>query len=148
MYQSKIEEFKNFISPISALVNIKSEDDYQKALLFLDELFEVSRDEINCPISPLIDMVGASIERYESLDSELMDFIHQAEKIPLHIAVLNFVMKKHNITGADIPEIGDKTAVSRVLSGQRPLTKLAIEKLCIRFNLRPDLLLNLELKSL
>jgi HTH-type transcriptional regulator/antitoxin HigA len=146
MYQSKIEEFKNFISPIYAIINIKNDDDYKKALLFLDELFEASKDEMNCPVSPLIDMVAASIERYERLDSELVDFIDQAEKIPLHIAVLNFVIKKHNITGADIPEIGDKTAVSRVLSGQRPLTKLAIEKLCIRFNLRPELLLYLEHK--
>jgi HTH-type transcriptional regulator/antitoxin HigA len=39
----------------------------------------------------------------------------------------------------DFPEIGSKSMVSRVLSGQRNLTKKHIEALCQRFHISPVL---------
>ncbi len=72
-----------------------------------------------------------------------MEFINKADGIPAHIATLNVLMDQYNLTRDDLPEIGDKTMVSRVLNNVRPLTKPAIEKLCIRFSIRPDYLFSI-----
>mgnify|MGYP000499698100 CR=1 FL=1 len=144
MYQSEIKAFKVFIEPLSSIVNISCEADYEKALAFMGELFDACDDKPSDPINPLIDMVNAAIERYENLDSGLVQFINLASKIPPHIAILNVIMDQHNLTSNDFAEIGGRAVVSRVLNNKRPLTKQAIEKLCIRFRLRPDMLFSLS----
>jgi HTH-type transcriptional regulator/antitoxin HigA len=135
-----IEEFRSFSESISPLLNINDEASYDAALLLMDDLFEVSADVEGDPISPLIDMLAASIDRYESKDQELMAFIDKADEIPKDIALIRVLMDQYQLDMTGLPEIGDKTVVSRVLSGKRPLTKQAIENLCHRFNLRPDML--------
>jgi HTH-type transcriptional regulator/antitoxin HigA len=54
------------------------------------------------------------------------------------IALVRTLMRQHKLTGNDLPEIGDKTMVSKVLNEKRSLTRSAIEKLCARFGLRPS----------
>jgi HTH-type transcriptional regulator/antitoxin HigA len=135
-----IEEFKSFSASISPLLNINDEVSYNAALLFMDDLFEASEDVEGDPVSPLIDMLAASINRYESKDQELMAFIDEADETPKDIALIRVLMDQYQLDTSGLPEIGDKTVVSRVLSGKRSLTKAAIEKLCHRFNLRPDML--------
>ncbi len=143
MYQSEIKEFKAFINPLSALINISNEQDYEKAQEFMGELFDACEDEEGAPLNPLIDIIASAIEKYEERDVDLMAFVNRANDIPAHIATLNVLMDQYNLTRSDLPEIGDKTMVSRVLNNVRPLTKPAIEKLCIRFKLRPDWLFSI-----
>ena len=57
-------------------------------------------------------------------------------------AVLRVLMDQHHLTMNDFPEIGNKSMVSQVLSGQRNLTKKHIEALCQRFHIRPVLFFN------
>ena len=84
-------------------------------------------------------MLSHAIEKYESRDDELMAFVAEAEAIPADIALLRTLMRQHKLTGSDLPEIGDKTMVSKVLNGRRSLTRAAIERLCARFSLRPSM---------
>ncbi|MGE4417136.1 MAG: type II toxin-antitoxin system HigA family antitoxin, partial [Marinobacterium sp.] len=85
------------------------------------------------------DMLSHAIERYESQDEELMAFIGEAETLPADIALLRTLMSQHHLTGSDLPEIGDKTMVSKVLNGKRILSRQAIEKLSERFELKPSM---------
>lgn len=63
----------------------------------------------------------------------------EAEEIPADIALLRILMRQHKLTGSDLPEIGGKAMVSKVLRGKRTLSRSAIEKLAERFGLRPSM---------
>lgn len=88
-----------------------------------------------------IELLSQSIETYESQNSELTEFIEEAASLPADIALLKTLMRQHNITGSDFPEIGDKTMVSKVLNGKRVLQRQSIEQLGQRFGIRPAMLL-------
>ncbi|MEA2080322.1 MAG: helix-turn-helix domain-containing protein, partial [Pseudomonadota bacterium] len=60
-------------------------------------------------------------------------FETQAGEIPVDVAMLRVLMKQYVLGVADFPEIGDKSLVSRILSGSRNLTKQHIQKLAARF---------------
>jgi HTH-type transcriptional regulator/antitoxin HigA len=133
-----IDEYQAFMSVARPLVNITNDADYHAALEALEETLESASDSIDDPFNPLIDMLSHAIEKYESQDDELNAFISEAENIPVDIALVRTLMRQHKLTGNDLPEIGDKTMVSKVLNEKRSLTRSAIEKLCARFGLRPS----------
>ena len=84
-------------------------------------------------------MLSHAIEAYESQDQELLAFVAEAEGIPADIALLHTLMRQHKLTGSDLPEIGGKAIVSKVLKGERAISRTAIEQLSARFNLRPSM---------
>lgn len=94
-------------------------------------------DTLDDPLNPVIDMIALAIEKYEQQDSELESFISEADNSPADLALLQTLMSQHKLTGSDLPEIGDKTMVSKSLNGKRELNRQAIEKLCKRFKLQP-----------
>ena len=134
-----IDEYQAFMSIAQPLLNITNETDYHTALDTLEETLEFSSDDLNDPFNPLIDMLSRAIEKYESQDEELMAYVTEAEEMPADLALLRTLMRQHKLTGSDLPDIGDKTMVSKVLNGKRSLTRSAIEKLSARFGLRPSM---------
>ena len=58
---------------------------------------------------------------------------------PADLAVLRLLMDQHGLGTADLPEIGSKSMVSRVLSGERSLSKKHIQALSKRFGINPGL---------
>jgi len=134
-----IDEYQSFMSIAQPLVNITNEADYHAALEALEETLETASDSVDDPFNPLIDMLSHAIEKYEAQDDQLMSFVGEAEGTPTDIALLRTLMREHQLTGSDLPEIGEKTMVSKVLNGKRSLTRSAIEQLCVRFGLRPSM---------
>lgn len=132
-----IDAYQAFISTALPFINIGSKAQYEVALETLKQVLETATDTPDDPMNPLIDMLSQAIERYELKDSELAAFVKEADSIPNDIALLRTLMSQHNLTGSDLPEIGDKTMVSKVLNGKRVLSRQAIEKLSKRFGLRP-----------
>ncbi|MET0126814.1 MAG: helix-turn-helix domain-containing protein, partial [Pseudomonas caspiana] len=53
------------------------------------------------------------------------------------VDLLKALMLQNQLTGADLPEIGDKSVVSRILSGQRRLTIEMVARLAARFHVDP-----------
>ncbi len=53
MYQAEMDAFKTFITPLSSIVNITNEQDYENVLSFMDELFDVCQDEAGDPLAHL-----------------------------------------------------------------------------------------------
>jgi len=134
-----VDAYQEFMLTAQRFVNIATEKDYRAALAALEDALASASDTEADPLNPLIDMLSHAIERYESRDKALMEFIAEAAEIPVDIALVRSLMAHHNLTGSDLPEIGDKTMVSKVLRGQRNLTRGAIEKLSSRFGLRPSM---------
>lgn len=132
-----VEAYEAFMSTAQPLINIDSDEQYNVVLKTLEQVLETATDSLDDPMNPLIDMLNHAIERYEAEDNELAAFIEEAEAIPTDIALLRTLMSQHQLTGSDLPEIGDKTMVSKVLNGKRLLSRQAIEKLSQRFGIRP-----------
>ena len=83
--------------------------------------------------------MAQAIGRYER-DAEALDaFETQAGEIPVDVAMLRLLMKQHALGVADFPGIGDKSLVSRILSGSRNLIRQHIQKLAARFGISESL---------
>ena len=131
--------YQCFMTTAQPYVSIANEADYQETLSVLEQALESSSDTVDDPMNPLIEMLSHAIEKYESQDTELAAFVAEAERIPADIALLRTLMSQHKLTGSDLPEIGGKAMVSKVLKGKRSLSRAAIEQLSERFGLRPSM---------
>ena len=108
----------------------------------MEVLLEEVDDSKNDPLNKIIDVLTQSIHEYENRDQHLAAFEQRVSKESAERAVLRVLMDQHHLTMNDFPEIGSKSMVSRVLSGQRNLTKKHIEALCQRFHISPVLFFN------
>lgn len=114
---------------------INNQDDYAKALQLMDELIEDYDQYL-----PLIDVLAASIERWENDAEEFSQFNQQVAELDSGIAVLKTLMQQHQLKADDLKaEIGSKSLVSMVLNGSRQLTKDHIQALSLRFKINPAL---------
>jgi len=134
-----INAYEEFMTTAQAYVDIETESAYQEALDTLEMILDSANDSLDEPLNPLINMLSNAIERYEMQDQELAAFVAESNSLPSDIALLKTIMKNHNLTGSDLPEIGDKTMVSKVLNEKRTLTRQAIERLASRFGIRPSM---------
>jgi HTH-type transcriptional regulator/antitoxin HigA len=136
-HSALVNAWQTFMLTANPHLNIGDEQSYYSALETLEQLLESCDDNEDDPLNPLIDMLASAIEKYESQDDELMAFVNEAQGLPADIALLKTLMRQHQLTGSDLPEIGGKTMVSKVLKGERILNRSAIEQLSVRFGLSP-----------
>jgi len=132
-----VDAYEEFMATAHAFVNIETESGYHGALEALETILESASDTLDDPLNPLIELLSNAIEKYEAQDQELMAFVAESDAMPADIALLKTLMQNHNLKGGDLPEVGDKTMVSKVLNGKRPLTRSAIERLASRFDISP-----------
>lgn len=137
MTQEILSTYKPFIDAVWPYVHIADDEGYEAALELLEDLLESAVDSVDDPLNPLIDMLSNALERYEAADDDIKGFMDEAQNVPNDIALLQTLMEQYGLTGSDLPEIGSKSMVSKVLSGERVLSRSAIEKLCARFSLKP-----------
>jgi len=137
MKQNMIDAYGDFIKTAWPYLHIANEEDYQEALDLLENLFESSTDSEDDPMNPLVDLLASAVERYELTDDGTRLFLKEADKMPKDVALLHTLIDQYNLTGNDLPEIGSKSMVSKVLHGKRILTREAIERLSARFGLNP-----------
>lgn len=112
-----------------------TEHDYNDALEMVAELL------INDPHNPLVNILCARISEYENTDPDLQAFAARMRAASSEIGVLKTLINQYQLTLADLPEIGSKSMVSRVLKGERKLSLDHIKKLAARFNVSPALFL-------
>jgi HTH-type transcriptional regulator/antitoxin HigA len=131
--------FHDFASVAAPYLHITDEAHYEKALALVESLMEDASDSDADPLNCVIGLVAQAIGRYER-DIEALDaYDKQASGIPVDVAMLRLLMKQHGLGVADLPEIGDKSLLSRILSGSRNLTKQHIQKLAARFGVSDSL---------
>ena len=118
----------------SFVSQIRNERDYERAMTFMDELVEDYDNQ-----KPLIDMLSGSIARWGNTSPEFNAFNDRIERLDNGVGTLKVIMEQHHLGVADLPEIGSKSLVSRILRGDRRLTRDHIEALSQRFGISPAL---------
>ncbi len=134
--KTAFEEFAGIAAPV---LNIRDDVHYDAALELVDELMAEAKDTPDEPLNVMVDLLAKAIAEYESRDETLTEFAAQAKSGPADVAMLRLIMEQHGLGVAGFPEIGDKSLVSRILSGSRNLTKQHIAKLSHRFGVEPGM---------
>lgn len=127
--------YQTFAKAASPYLHIRNETQYKRTLEFLEELLEEAEDNVQDPLNGLIELLSHAISHYEERVQKLQIFEKRAHKGPSDVAMLRLLMEQHQLGVADLPEIGDKSLVSKILSGERNLTKQHIQKLSKRFKI-------------
>lgn len=107
----------------------KDQKQYEKLVEFADMLISMSRHKKIPRITTLLQLVAKNIAAYEEQ--------HFISDYASPIDALIFLMEQHDLTQDDLPEIGSQPLVSKILSGERQLTREHIEKLSQRFKVSP-----------
>jgi len=130
----------DFFSEASFVSHIHDSSDYEKALELMDELIEEYDTYL-----PLIEVLSASIEKWENEADEFREFNKRIENLNDGVAALRVLMDQYNLKADDLrEEIGGKSLVSMILSGSRKLTLDHIQALSKRFKVSPTLFLSVS----
>lgn len=132
-------KFKDFTHVAAPLLYLHDDEAYEDAMNMVEYLMELVGDDHGKPENLFITLLGQAIQEYEARDEEIVNFMKESLKEKADVAVLRFLIEQHNLTLSDLPEIGHKSLVSKILSGDRNLTKSHIDKLTKRFNIDPNL---------
>lgn len=128
-----IKATKELVAAVPFLGGSYSEGDYREALALVDYLIE--NDDEN----PLIDFLASKISDYEDSSERFAEFNKSIAEMPVGVALLRTLIDQHKLTYADLKEeIGSKSLVSQILSGQRSLTIAHIKALSARFGVKPE----------
>ncbi len=129
----------HFAEVAAPYMPIRDAEHYEEALVLIEGLLEEAEDSADDPLNIVIDMLSRAIAVYEQQDAALASFAAQPADESADLALLRVLMSQHQLGVADLPEIGSKSMVSRVLSGQRSLSKQHIKALANRFGINPGL---------
>ena len=132
-------EFRRFADVAAPYCHITDPERYEQALELIESLLEEAKDSKDDPLNAVISLLSSAIEQYENRDAEVLAFEKRAIEGPAGLALLCLLMDQHDLGMADLPEIGSKSMVSRVLSGERNLSKKHIQALSQRFGIEPGM---------
>lgn len=110
---------------------IKTKKAYHDALKMIDELFDVKP---HTKEADDLELLSALVELYEERTFPI--------ESPSPLEAIRFRMEQMNLAQKDlIPYIGNKSKVSEVLSGKRPLSLTMIRKLSVGLGIPADVLI-------
>ena len=113
-------------------VPIADEADYERALAFVDQVFEAGQAE--GPLSGLLAVVADRIRDYEGRTHPWPDSSTPA-------SALAGLMHEHGLRQSDPPELGSQGVVSEVLAGKRALNARQVAALARRFRVPAEVFL-------
>jgi len=136
--QIKLQQVANAFDTFRALTGfgvIHSEADYERATALAEAILDTTREtpqreDSHAPLSILLDWVTTAICDYETTHIRL-PAVSPRE-------VLHFLMEQHDLSQSDLPEVGNQSVVSQILSGQRSLNTRQIAALSARFKVSAD----------
>jgi HTH-type transcriptional regulator/antitoxin HigA len=134
--ESKFKEFTRIAAPV---LYIKDVEAYENALNMIEHLMESIGDDPTNPENSLVLLLSNAVLHYESKDQEILAFEREALEGDVGIAMVKILIDQYHLNLSDFPEIGHKSLVSKILSGERNLTKNHITKLSKRFSIDPSL---------
>lgn len=114
---------------------IKDEADYARAAALLDELTD--GHELNKYEEQILIELEDAILAYEGQSEQFEAFNAAIEARTTPVQLLRDLMETLKLTGSDLPEVGDKTVVSKVLNGERQISHKMAFALAERFGMDP-----------
>lgn len=137
-YQEVTDSFSHFSQAANRFIHIRNKRDYRKTLDLIEDLMSEAEDSKSDSLNDLIKMLADAVEGYESKQDSMVQFHNEAEAIDPGVSALRVLMDQHALGASGLrEEIGSKSLVSMILSGQRSLTKDHIAKLSGRFGISP-----------
>jgi HTH-type transcriptional regulator/antitoxin HigA len=115
---------------------IKTPADYRRATDLLDELTD-GRELSKVEEKILVELED-EILAYQRDSDQFRESNAAFEATCTPVQLIKDLMETLGLTGSDLPEIGDKTAVSKVLSGDRPISHKMAYALAERFAMEPS----------
>jgi HTH-type transcriptional regulator / antitoxin HigA len=106
---------------------IRNERQYKKMVQLADMLSEVVASSKKHPLIDLFELVSELIRTYE--------YEHFPSPDAKPRAVLAFLMEQHQLKQSDLPEVGNQSVISQILSGARELNVRQINALAKRFQI-------------
>lgn len=137
--QAIMKKFIAFTQAAAPILSLKDEQAYEDALMMMEHLLELVGEDEKRPENFLIQWLAQAINDYESRDKDVTDFLNTALAEKNDLALLRMIIDQYELTLSDLPEIGHKSLVSKILSGQRNMTRSHIEKISRRFHIDPGL---------
>lgn len=118
---------------IVAVDRIRSDDDYDRVVAFMEEVIaEIGRKK-NHPLNGLMDILDMRLREYDDANNPIDD-VHG-------IAMLRVLMGQHGLKQKDLTELGSQGVISEILSGKRELNLQHIKALAKRFHVSPAVFL-------
>ena len=132
------DTFCDFARVAAPFLHISNASHYEETLALIELLLEEATDSDEDPLNAIIDLLSRAVESYENTNQDIKDFEQRVASQQPDIAALRVLMDQHGLGCSDLPEIGSKSMVSRVLSGELSLNKAHIKALAERFQLSPN----------
>ncbi|ELC5052925.1 helix-turn-helix domain-containing protein [Klebsiella oxytoca] len=130
IFSEAIKAINELTSIVPLLGGSTSRKDYEEALKLVEYLVE------HDPDSALVDMLTAKIDAYEDSAAEFEEFNTRIATGKNGVSLLRVLMDQHGLSQSDFEqEIGKKSLVSRILSGERSLTLDHMRALANRFQI-------------
>ena len=140
MLATRQHDFKEAVrtwSRVSHSVSvIHNERDYRRAVAFLDFLMDSAKHGERDSLADLLEVVGMLVKDYEDRNVE------QRQGNP--VSALKLLMEEHELTQADLKELGSQGVVSEILAGKRKLNVRQIKSLSKRFHVSPSVFIDEE----
>jgi HTH-type transcriptional regulator/antitoxin HigA len=108
---------------------IRDEKHYTEMVSLADSLAGAIGSAKKHPLLDLFDLVSELIRSYD------VEFYVVPDAPPRE--VLRFLMEQHGLTQSDLPEVGNQSVISMLLSGTRQLNVRQIQALATRFHVPP-----------
>ncbi len=133
-YVAVVKKADALFQAASFISHIENKAEYEQSLELMNGLMEdYEHNQL------LIKVLSDSIARWEDSAQEFARFNKRVANIKASEALLQILMEQHELGVADLPEIGSKSLVSKILHGERRLTRDHIEALSKRFGISPAL---------
>lgn len=113
---------------------ITNDQEYESAIALIEELIEDY--DYN---KPIIKILSNSIERWEDQVKSFSAFNKRILKMDSGVSVLKLLMQQHNLGVTDLPGIGSRSLVSKILNHLRQLTLSHIRALPLRIGVSLEL---------
>lgn len=105
---------------------IHSEKQYRKMVELADMLSDVIGSSKKHSLLNLFELTSELIRAYDLEHFDVPDTEPQE--------ILSFLMEEHGLKQSDLPEVGNQSVISQILSGARELNVRQINALAKRFN--------------
>lgn len=105
---------------------IHNEDEYERAIAFMNSLLDVVGDDEEHNLADLLDLVGQLVQDYEATRHVI--------PVAAPSQVLRFLLDRHDLKQNDLAEeIGGQSVVSEILTGKREINARQAKALAARF---------------
>ena len=122
-----IEHWRH-VAPVLARPRTTAE--YEHLVEVLNNILDRGGADESHPLASLAALIGDLMGEYETQ--------HVPESAREQVEVLRFLMEQHGLTQSELPEIGNQSVVSQILSGNRQLNLRQVAALSKRFGVSAD----------